>query len=415
MYLLIILSIISFIGFLRYRAPYNPITIFNGIWLLVFVLYFSGLANYANGLSNRGYVTFLLMIIGFNGAFLYLALIFRTIQKKSKFKRKNKKLSANGIKLIFKVWLVLIIFEAVYSRGVPILWVIIGSSKNYAQFGIPTLHGFVNSLSWVVLIFAFYVYLDINVKKSVKKSMIRIILTIISVYVILLARQALTTAFIQMMMVYLLTRKVNYAKVLWSIAISIIFFGIAGNFRSGADHFRSVARLTSEVPDYLLGLYWVLMYIVTPIGNMDSLVNYSIIYNYGKLSLTEVLPSVLVDMMKIKIDSFTEYFLNPAFNTSTFLQVPYRDFGLLGVLVFSALYGTMAYVFWQGYRNSNKSAESVLLYAVISQIILMSFFVNMLLMLPIIIQFIYIKIFFKIDIFVKAETYEIENKLMQER
>ncbi len=407
MWLLISFFVLAIIGILRYKVFYNPLTIFNGIWFIAFFLYFIFVSESSFYLSRNANIGFGLMMLGFNISYMFFSLVFYVSKKKRMIKKGNRIIKLKFIKVLFNIWLSITFIEIIYSRGVPMFWKFAGINKSYAQFGIPSLHGFVNSLSWVVLIFAFYSFLNVEMTKKNRKKMMKIIITIIITYLFLLARQSLMTAFVQMLGVYLLTKQVNYKNVFLSIIYSIILFGLAGNFRSGSEHFKMVAKVPEKFPDFLLGFYWVIMYIATSVDNMYSLLDSYFSFNYGLISLKSLLPTVISNLLKIKSVPIVGYFNNPAFNTSTFLNVPYIDFSFMGIIFVSVVYALIGNMSWRSYLNKKNDAETVFIYAIVFQILVMSFFVNMLLMLPIVIQFIYVKLFLGTRCFTISQKIEV--------
>ncbi len=374
--LLFMLSVSALLGLLIHRRLLNPLTVFNGVWFAALLLYHLELTAFPSGLSERGFQVFMLMYASFNLCYFYFLLVNFFLVKKinglGKFKLNF--LSADRILKMFNLWLGIILLEVIYSKGFPLLWSAIGISKSYASFGIPTVHGFVNSLAWVISMSAFIHYLDTDSRKE-KKSMVKIIAVLCVGYIMLLARQTIVTGFVQIFAILLLKRKVSL-KTLLSIGIlGIILFGIAGNIRSGADHFRMVAGITSGIPDFLLGFYWVYMYVATPVGNVNSLVNYRLVFSNGLVMTKAVLPTVLMGIL-FGASRFTyhDFLVNKAFNVSSFLLVPYLDFGFYGVAVMSALFGAIGYFTWRSYSKQMFDAEAVMQYAVFFQIMAMSFF-----------------------------------------
>lgn len=401
MYLLIFLILFFCVsGILIYKKAFNTMTVFNGVWFIAIGLYNLKLTQYQSDLSDRGIYALILMILGFNLMYFYTKGLYIILPRKKNEKKCNititKVLSEKNIKLLFLIWLSMIVFEVIYSRGLPLLWILTGTPKSYAMFGIPTVHGLVNSLAWVILMIAFCYYLDSEKNKS---TMRLIIFSIIAVYMLLLARQFIITGIFQLVMIYSMKRELKLRQVLFGVATFIVIFGMVGNFRSGADHFRIVSGIDTNTPDFLMGIYWIYMYMVTPIGNIDSLVNQSFDYGNGLFSMVRLIPTALVSWVSSEIQlTNPEFLVTKAFNVSTFLQIPYQDFGMVGILLVSTIHGAIGACLWNNYKLNKNSNEAIMLFAIYLQIITMSFFTNMSLNLPIIIQFLYITLFFKFNV-----------------
>lgn len=69
------------------------------------------------------------------------------------------------------------------------------------------------------------------------------------------------------------------------------------------------------------------------------------------------------------------YMFNDAYNTGTYLREHYRDFGYIGLCVFPFAYGIMSNFFYCKYLKK-PSVRNVALYAIISLMLLVSFFSN---------------------------------------
>lgn len=67
---------------------------------------------------------------------------------------------------LFTLWVVLTFIEVIYCGGVPVIWLILGNGKTYFDFGIPTVHGLLNSLILSLSLISYYLYLVTNNKKN---------------------------------------------------------------------------------------------------------------------------------------------------------------------------------------------------------------------------------------------------------
>ncbi len=74
-------------------------------------------------------------------------------------------------------------------------------------------------------------------------------------------------------------------------------------------------------------------------------------------------------------DGESFYLFDEAYNTGTFLREHYRDFGYIGIVVFSFTYGVMSNFFYCRYMKE-PSVRNVAIYAIISLMLLISFFSN---------------------------------------
>lgn len=66
---------------------------------------------------------------------------------------------------------------------------------------------------------------------------------------------------------------------------------------------------------------------------------------------------------------------NEAYNTGTYLREHYRDFGLIGIILFPFLYGLIATFTYLKFLN-NPSIKHIAIYSIISTILISAFFSN---------------------------------------
>lgn len=395
---MIVLIISSFgfavLGYKIHENLMNPLTIFNSVWFSVIFLYSLGLSQYPDSLSERGIMAIGIMLICFNSSyFTCLFVISRKLTLKRNRNIKELRVTKRTIRRAFCFWCVIIVIEIIYSGGLPLIWLLTGSSKTYAQFGISSIHGCINGLAWVIIMSCVIYLLDVNKKD---KTIIKILCIVVGTYVLLVARQALVTCFIEVLVILVIKNKIGKKNIIISLVISIIIFGVLGNFRTSAEHFTTVANMSIELPDFLLGFAWVYMYMITPLGNIDAIVNSNIAFQHGIVSLQSLLPTVVVNIF-IPNGSYSvsQFYVSEAFNVSSFLKEFYIDFGMYGIMMISTFTGALGVNLWNKIVTQKDGEIAVMNYAIYINIISLSFFTNMFLSLPIIIQFFYITILYK--------------------
>ena len=172
---------------------FNPLTLFNIIWATIVFLYNFQLSKWQDDLSMKTYYVLIINILMFFIGFIFSYKI--GIQKN---KENNKKLSYGLLQRVFIFWLVIELFETVYSGGLPFLWKIIGSYKTYTEYGIPSLHGLMNSIGLVEIISLWYLYL-----KEKKKKYLKLITVFFIYYLLIITRQVIISALIEMIIIYL--------------------------------------------------------------------------------------------------------------------------------------------------------------------------------------------------------------------
>lgn len=382
LYIYIITTLVLIaIGYFVIKKLFNPITIFNLIWLVIVVLYQLQLSNLQVSLSKETYYVFLINNLVFSISFL-IAHIVRLKRNTLKIDN-NVVINYSVVKKMFYIWCFFELIEVIVSGGIPILWILSHASKTYAHFGIPSLHGCMNSLGLIIILLAWYLFL-FDEDKTKKKRLIEIIAFILFYYLCLITRQVIISAVIEMFSMYVFyKKKIPWKKLIKLGFVGVILFGIVGNIRTGYDNFLNVSVLkTNAFNSLFVGVYWVYMYLTMTVAN----INYSVIHGisgYGlypiaKSFIPTAISNIIFKEQLIKIPSSI---VTPAFNVSGYFKEFYIGFGTLGVFIISAIYGILGAIIFKKYL-ANKSEKNILYYSIYLQIILLSFFANHLLYLP---------------------------------
>lgn len=409
-YTLIFLMILFiFLGIILTKKVINPLSAFNLIWLVVIAMYQLRLSELQDILNDESVITFIICILSFSITFI-LGYVIKIKQKERK--ESNKIIEYDTIKKIFIFWLIIEFIETVWSGGLPILWKITGSSKTYMNYGIPTLHGLMNSIGLVIIMLSFYLYMYKKQKDNVKDRRLLVILLVVTMFSLcLITRQVIITAIIEMMVIYLYFKvKIPWKKIIIIVCVGVIAFGVIGNFRTGYDEFLDVSLMkNNNIPKSLIGVYWVYMYLTMTVANVKNAVLLGI-NDYGITPIASVyIPTVISNLLfsnsNIKVPN---YLVTRAFNVSGFFIDFYIGYGNLGVAIISAIYGLLgAYTLKKVTKKQNE--KNILYYAIYLQIVLLSFFYNHLLYLPSGFQFVIVYIIFKI--FDKKSKYRKESQL----
>nr|MBB6138204.1 oligosaccharide repeat unit polymerase [Mucilaginibacter sp. X5P1] len=314
----------------------------------------------------------------------------------------NKELSIGKIQLLtiteklkkrifrfFYLWAIVSIFEIIASGGVPIVWLFTGSSKDYMDFGIHSIHGLMNALELSLGILGYYVY-----RVTKEKKFLFLTFTFFIWNLIIITRQVDVVLIVEVFFVYLLLSD-NKLKLIRNILISsllfVILFGIAGDARSGADSFTQLAQPTDNWPDWLpSGFLWVYIYITTPLNNLLFSFTFSI-KHYQFLfpnTLSLLFPSFIRGLIYgPEGGDVSGNLVTDAFNVSSAFASPYQDMGYYGIMLFSVFAGAFTNVVWWC-----KGIKRVFFRAIIAQILILSIFFNHFFYLPVSFQFVWILI-----------------------
>jgi oligosaccharide repeat unit polymerase len=290
------------------------------------------------------------------------------------------------LRFLWRLWLIAAAVETLVSGGLPILWIFTNPSKTYFDYGLPSLHGLVNSLMLALTLCRFALYLMTGNKRHLKVPFFSIVW-----WILLATRGTLLFTLVESAFLLLRIRHIR-AKTLYGIAASVVLvvllFGWAGDLRSGSDRFRELAQPTSSYPQWLpSGVLWVYIYATTPLNNLA----YSMLSKNPEANLllphtlSLLLPTVVRNYVYgdagAAADELTGDLIEANFNVSTAYLGPAQDFGLPAIFLFSLISASACQWFWY-----KPDLQSQLFFAVLAMCLFFSVFYDLFLSLPIVAQ-----------------------------
>lgn len=386
--ILIFLAVACIVDLYINRKIYTPTLIFNFIWFVVLALYQFRLSHLQHVLSIRTMLLLIVCILSYNVTFL----IMKLIKDRKKDDEKEKKHIFNikmrftveqKVKFFKYVAIVVFIIEIIYSKGLPLFWKIFKTGKTYFDFGIPSING---ALYGIIICLGAY-----SIFSKSKDKYIYLLMGILMV-----SRQVLISMFLEAIIFTMcdFSKKIDYRKYAIILVVLLVGFSVLGNFRSGSNEMDYVFYAKEEYKSLPTTVKWIYSYVTFSITNLDNLVNMTNgMANFGATMISDILPTVLTNIINIKINQYPYYLELGNFNVSTYLPSVYLDFGIVGVGIFNALLAILGKTLYDMMSKDN-SDRSRLLYAVFAHNILLLFFINMFLYLPIVVQFVYIFIIF---------------------
>ena len=287
------------------------------------------------------------------------------------------------LRLLFRVWIGAAIFETIVSGGVPFIWLFTDRSKTYMSYGVPSLHGLVNSLLMALIVSRVSLYLLSGERRHLK-------LPLLSVFwwVALVTRGTIFFILAESTILWLCIRPVKLKtimKIAASAVVVVLFFGWVGDLRTGAENFRALARPSANYPLWLpSGVLWVYIYATTPVNNLEF-TRSTRKPSYNPLlphTFAGLLPTVVRKIVYEDPEELSGALVDAvASNVSTAYLGPLEDFGLPAVFLFSM--ATALCTQWYWYKPDPRS---LLTFAVLTQCLLFSIFFDLFLALPMIAQ-----------------------------
>jgi oligosaccharide repeat unit polymerase len=375
----------------------HPLALFIGVWGVVVFLYslhFSGLLVFT---TARVLAITAWIVIPYAVAVIAFQIFCAFAPKRLAASRGRQLFEPNHLerRLVrwFVFWIACTALEIIISGGVPILWLLQGSAKTYMDFGIPSVHGFLNSLLMAIGVGQVGLF-----ALDGKKRHLLIPAWIVLWSAIAVTRNLMIVSIIQSTIVWgvlrgILKRSIFYGVIF--LLVLILLFGYMGDFRSGASAFRGAALPSAAFPEWLpSGALWVYIYVTTPIGNLVNTATvvqpqYNPLFpNTAALLFPTVLRKLVYGEAALT-DALSGELVTEAFNVSTAYVGPFQDYGRLGMAGFSILLGFIAAYYWR-----KRTFRDALIYGVIGQIVVLSIFFNHLFYLPVISQLGWLFLFF---------------------
>jgi oligosaccharide repeat unit polymerase len=377
---------------------FHPLNLFVGVWgvtVFLYSLHFSDLLVFN---TPRVLELTLWIVVPYVATVIAFQIFCAFAPKRLAARRNQQPIDLHGLdrRLVhwFFFWMVCTAVEIAVSGGVPILWLFQDSSKTYMDFGIPSVHGFLNSLLLAIGICQFGLF-----ALDGKRHHLWIPGGIILWSVLAVTRNMMIVSLVQVAVVWGVLRGVRKRFLFHGTVILVglvLLFGYMGDVRSGADSFRALAMPTAEYPEWLpSGILWIYIYLTTPIGNLVNTAaivtpQYHLFFpNTTALLFPTVLRHIVYGEASLA-DAMSGELVTDAFNVSTAYLGPYQDYGRLGIAVFSVLLALTASYYWR-----KRTFGDSLIYGVIAQCLVLSIFFNHLFYLPVISQVGWLMLFFK--------------------
>lgn len=359
----------------------NPAFMYAATWMSVLALYMLGLSDILDPLQTSTVV----LVVGSSLAFI-IGWVLESLFCHGRLASSKFNLAMLGAIIVSArvgrrlktVWIILglgIFLEIVYFHGAPGLGLIgIGPEILYTDFGIPGLHGLLNSM--------FYACCAVSFARKLlgsSKSVLFLTMVSFSYPVLCMSRQVLISLLLQYVFIYFSMRRIS-PKIFVGAGVLLIAmllaFGYLGDVRSGREHIILMAAPTFEYPDWLPSAFiWVYIYLSTPLNNVNF--NIDITPNFLPLETAGAfIPSFARDAFMSELGATKRWDLvTDSFNVSSLLQSLLTDFGVSGTIAFTLLCG---FVFTRLMRRATTSPAAFFAVIVILHGIALSFFANLL-------------------------------------
>jgi oligosaccharide repeat unit polymerase len=385
----------------------NPAIVFCAVWSTTLFLLSLNMTKQIVPMENNA----LFMIIG-NGIF---AVIISILSQKRIINTPyvNYELEINLLKkytnYLLVVWLIGTIIEIIVSGGLPIFWALSGQgfSKDYTDFGIPSVHGVMNAF-YLQLFSAYFIIIMFR-----REKLIGLLLFCLLFWpILMLGRGIFLSVIMQTIGIFLLMRRVKIKialSIILSALVNIWLFGVVGNLRGTKNPFEYVVQnewidFFNYVPD---GFLWVYVYITSGANNIFYNTGHLVPFGNFEKTFSKLVPSFVWELLGYQMSADSLQFADANLNVSTMYAGSVSDFGATGGFVFGCILLFLANVVFQ--FASKRNMWAMMLYGIFFQVLVFSVFYDMFLLLPTIMQF-FIALHFKRYCQIETQKYKIKNR-----
>jgi oligosaccharide repeat unit polymerase len=395
----------------------HPLVLFLGVWALSFLLFSFHLSEWLDFPQSEVTRAVAWICVPFALASMLFSIFYRLSPKMRSPSRKDVGDQDYLVRVErsmdrwFYCWIALSVVDVGFSGGLPIVWLLTGSSKIYTDFGVPVIQVFFTALLAVLALGKFGLYLLYGNRRRLLIPAVQIAWGLIIV-----SRALIMGAVIQAVILWLCLSGISLKRVLRVLAASVLvvlMFGYIGDVRSGSDTFRQVARPTSNYPEWLpSGVLWFYIYIASPLANLvnttemsrpadDPLFSRTILFMFPGPLRNAIYGEEFSENQQAAGDLVT-----PTLTVSSAYLGPYLDNGVWGMGWYSALLGVISAYCWR--RRS--TFRDKLRYAIIGECLLFSVFWNFLFYTPLLAQFVWIYIIFaRRQVTLSEHTFALQN------
>lgn len=248
------------------------------------------------------------------------------------------------INLIFYFWIFVYLVNIVGSGGIPLLWILRGDPRTYADFGLPTLGGLGNLMRAYILTSCYLIYYHSNLISKVRRRYLFIgILLVISAFLLETGRGNGVVLLLHPVGLHFLLHEFkikSLIKIVIFLFIFIIGLGLIQMIRysDGFDKLLMYAENSGfkNSTYFELLLIPAVMYISIPVINTDLNFQIAEFFKFEPYySLQGILPTIIRDVVFERGD-YGEL-VNDANNVSSYYIPFIRDFGQFGAFFIVSL------------------------------------------------------------------------------
>ncbi|WP_420603496.1 O-antigen polymerase [Flagellimonas sp.] len=301
------------------------------------------------------------------------------------------------ITICFYLIIALYFLEFLYERDVPLLAKLMGRPGiDYKEFGIPLLHGTLISFNSFLIAHSFTVYMSTKRKKALTYYLLLYVPALFILNRSIIVFGLLTSLFIYMHFIGRIKVK-NQLKLAVLAFTALFLFGVVGNLRSGGDYIYTQSKATKDFMESSMPkeFYWTYLYVASPLANFQNTINKKSVGEYDFMGFVfyENLPRIISKNLggPLQVERKDLVRIVPWLTVGTTYARSFSYLGWYGpyLLFFSNLLVYLMVIYLVPRRSSYHTTTI----GVLSVIVLLNIFTNMLIVTGISFQLAYCVIF----------------------
>ena len=374
-----------------YRLLRNPLYIYLIGFALSFLVYLLDWSELYPDISTSMIIFFSITFFCFGCfglAISYLKLIQKTYSKTS------------TMQIVISAFILLFFYliEFLVEGDIPLISKLLGKAGvHYMEFGIPLLHGTLISFNSFLIAHTFSTYLSTK-----NKLLLKIYLLLYIPALLFFSRSILMLGLLTSVFIYIhYSDKLKFNNQLKLLALGVValyLFGVLGNLRSGGDYIYEQSMATEEFMESSIPkeFYWTYLYVASPLANFQNTVNKTqkVEKDFVGFIFYENMPQIISKNLgkPLQIPQRDLVRLIPWLTVGTTYAKSISYLGWLGpyLLFICNLVVYLAIIMFMVPRRSNYHITTL---SILSVIILLNIFANMLVVTGISFQLVYCVIF----------------------
>jgi oligosaccharide repeat unit polymerase len=242
------------------------------------------------------------------------------------------------------IWAFFYFITIIYSKGLPLIWILLGDSKTYVDFGVPSLTGLLNMIRAFLSVLALIIWRD----SREKKYLFFLIFFLISAFLFEANRGGGLVLLLHPVGYYLFSHRIRLRdsiKIILSTFVLILFLGLMEQFRYSnndqyniSDKFDKLELMETKPKLWQIYSLPAVLYLTTPVQNLNNTIINLPQHNYLPYhTITPLLPTIIRDKIFIAEEKDYGELLSEVYNTTGYYTPIIRDFGYFGAFLVAIL------------------------------------------------------------------------------